>query len=1169
MTIERNDWENPQVVGRNKEPAHATLMPFENVRSAAEGVRTASPFYKTLTGQWRFQWDANPQVAVQGFEAPDFDTSGWDKIQVPSNWQLVGPEIERGIAQYDRPMYTNVQYPFPIDRLPGVPLEDNPTGSYRRTFSVPEEWAGRQIFLTFDGVDSAFYLWVNGRMVGYSEDSRLPAEFNITPYLQPGKNSLAVRVFRWSNGSYLEDQDFWRLSGIYRDVYLWSTPSLHVRDFWVRTELDADYKDATLHLRARIRNYGERARSGEIQAVLLGPGGEPIFTEPVLADFQVAAGDEITLALAQPVEDPAKWSAEHPNLYTLLISLYDEQGALLEVESTRAGFRQVEIKEGQLHVNGVAIRVGGVNRHEHDPVTGHVVSEASMIEDILLMKRHNVNAVRTSHYPNDPRWYELCDEYGLYVMDEANIESHGVWDRLTKDPEWETAFLERVTRMVERDKNHPCVISWSLGNESGYGPNHAVCADWVHANDPTRPVHYHPAEDAPTVDILGPMYPSVAKIIEMAQVPGETRPVIMCEYAHSMGNSTGNLQEYWQAVDDYPRLQGGFIWDWVDQGLRRVADDGQIWYAYGGDYGDTPNDGNFCANGLISADRTPHPGLLEYKKVLEPVRIEAVDLAAGIIKISNRYFFSELSHIKITWTLVVDGEILQRGEVTPPDSIGALRDLKAGQSKTMLVPAVRPLTAMVEKKRPGAEGWLNFSVTLAEDTIWASAGHEVAFAQFALPVAVKAAPALSLAGYGPVKLTADAGRQMTEGGSGRWVVAGDGFEVVFDEGEGTIASFVANGRQLIEAGPRLNLWRAPTDNDLNTWGDQRAAMRWREVGLDQLEEHVDGVDAVQVDEQRVQFRVRTHSSANIDVNAVAVQRWQEMLGNLAGLLGGGLEEEQLQGLSHQMGLNYVDLAGHSQRQKAGSLVEVLAAREGIPDLLKQIHELAQGPLSEKLPHEVKEQIRHNMKKPQAELQASSGPKGAARFDTEYLYTVLANGDITVDVHVIPGGDQPPFLPRVGLKLSLPQGYEQFTWYGRGPHESYADRKESAPISVYSGSVEEQYFPYILPQESGNKSDVRWAALTDDAGNGLLALGASNVSVHPFTDEDLTAAQHMHEIPRREAIFLNLDHQQGGLGNGSCGPGVLPQYQLKPEEFRFQVRLRPVKSGDQLVKRARE
>jgi beta-galactosidase/beta-glucuronidase len=1168
MTIERNDWENPQVVGRNKEPGHTTLMPFENVRAAAEGMRTASPFYKTLNGHWRFHWDANPQVAVQGFEAPDFDDSGWEKIPVPSNWQLVGPEIEQGIAKYDRPMYTNVQYPFPIDQLPGVPLEHNATGSYRRGLTVPKEWEGRQIFLTFDGVDSAFYLWVNGQMVGYSEDSRLPAEFNITPYLQPDKNTLAVRVFRLSNGSYVEDQDFWRLSGIYRDVYLWSAPSLHLRDFWVRTDLDDNYEDAMLRLRAKIRNYGDNLRAGEIQAVLLGAGGEPIFQEPLLADLQVTPGDEVTVELTQPVENPAKWSAEHPNLYTLLLSLYDDHGVLLEVQSCKVGFRQVEIKEGQLHVNGVAIRVGGVNRHEHDPVTGHVVSEASMIEDILLMKRHNINAVRTSHYPNQPRWYELCDEYGLYVMDEANIESHGVWDKLAKDPEWETAFLERVIRMVERDKNHPCVISWSLGNESGFGPNHEVCADWCHRNDPTRPVHYHPAEDHPCVDILGPMYPSVAKIIEMAQVPGETRPVIMCEYAHSMGNSTGNLQEYWQAVDDYPRLQGGFIWDWVDQGLRRVADDGQIWYAYGGDYGDTPNDGNFCANGLISADRTPHPGLLEYKKVLEPVRIEAVDLAAGIIKISNRYFFSDLGHLKITWSLMADGDILQRGEVNPPDSIGTLRDLKAGQSKTMLVPAVRPLTSIVERSRPGAEGWLTFSATLIEDTLWAPAGHEVAFAQFALPVNVKAAPAVSLDGFGPLTLAADDIRQTT-GGSGRWVVAGDGFEVVFDEAEGTIASFVANGKQLIEAGPRLNLWRAPTDNDLNTWGEQRAAIRWREVGLDQLEEHVDGVEAVQVEANKVQFRVRTFSTAQIDVNAVAAQRWQEMQGQMAGMLGQLLDEESLQSVSHRLGLNYVDLAGNSQVEKARSMVTALVEREQFPSLLKLAHEMAQGPLSEPLPTGVKEQIRHNMNKSQAELATSGGPKSAARYDTEYLYTVLANGDITIDVHVVPGGDQPPFLPRVGLKLSLPQEYERFSWYGRGPHESYADRKESAPIGVYSGSVDEQYFPYILPQESGNKSDVRWAALTDEAGNGLLALGASDVSVRHFTDEDLTAAQHMHEIPRREAIFLNLDHRQGGLGNGSCGPGVLPQYQLTPEEFRFQVRLRPVNGGDQLEKKARE
>ncbi|MBX3000125.1 MAG: DUF4981 domain-containing protein, partial [Caldilineaceae bacterium] len=1141
MTQQRNDWENPRVVGRNKEAAHATAIPYADAEMAARGDRKASPFYRSLNGEWRFHWDPNPRDAVQGFEDPAFNASNWDTIPVPSNWQLIGPDIERGISKYDKPMYTNVQYPFPIDRLPGVPEEDNPTGSYRHTFTVPAEWHGRKIFLTFDGVDSAFYLWINGRMVGYSEDSRLPAEFDITRYVEAGENTLAVRVLRWSNGSYVEDQDFWRLSGIFRDVYLWSAPTVHVRDFWARPELDADYGDATLIVRAKIRNYQDRVAQAQLQVDLLDAAGEAV-GESVSRSVNLFDDIEHMTELSMAVANPIKWSAEHPYLYTLLLTLRNGDGMILEVQSCKVGFRKVEIIDGQLKINGVRIRIGGVNRHEHDPITGHTVSEESMIEDILIMKRHNINAVRTSHYPNYPRWYELCDEYGLYVMDEANIESHGVWDKLTKDPEWETAFLERVSRMVERDKNHPCVISWSLGNESGFGPNHEICAEWCHRNDPTRPVHYHPAEDHACVDILGPMYPSVQRIIDMAQIPGETRPVIMCEYAHSMGNSTGNLQEYWQVVDDYPRVQGGFIWDWVDQGLRRVTENGEVWYAYGGDYGDTPNDGNFCANGLISADRTPHPALLEYKKVLEPVRVEASEPAAGRVKITNRQFFSDLSHLKLSWDLTADGEMLQSGAEPLPV-------LAPGESGEVQVAGGRLRTGE-------GESFLTLRFTLAVDTPWAAAGHEVAFAQFPMPVTRAESPKPPSQTFAPLTL-----KTLIDSAAGgrRSAVTGQNFELIFDEERGTVASFVVGGKELIVVGPRLNLWRAPTDNDLNTWGDQRAAMRWREVGMDLLEEHVDGAEVTQLEDGRVQFRVRTVSTAQIDVDAVAAQRWQEMQGQLAGLLGHRVAEEDLKALSHRLGLNYVDLAGDSQIEQAKSLVAALAERERIPDLLKIIHELTQGPLSE-LPHDVKEQIRHNMNKSQAELAASGGPKSAARFDTEYLYTVHGNGDVTIDTHVLPGGDQPPFLPRVGLALTLPAGFNTLHWLGRGPHESYADRKQSAPVGVYAGKVADQLFPYILPQESGNKSDVRWAALTDTEGNGLLVTSGRsaagedlfNVSARHCTEQELTAAQHTYEVPQHDEVFLNVDYVQGGLGNGSCGPGVLPQYQLKPEEVRFQI-----------------
>ncbi|MBS1253649.1 MAG: Beta-galactosidase [Anaerolineales bacterium] len=731
--------------------------------------------------------------------------------------------------------------------------------------------------------------------------------------------------------------------------------------------------------------------------------------------------------------NPEKWSAEHPYLYTLLLSLKDEAGEVLEIESNRVGFRKIEVRGGQIHVNGVPILIKGVNRHEHDPDAGHTVTVDSMLQDIRLMKQFNINAVRTSHYANDPRWYDLCDEYGIYVFDEANIESHGVWDKLTKDPAWETAFMERIIRMVERDKNHPCVLVWSLGNESGYGPNHDAAAHWIHENDPTRPVHYHPAEDAPIVDVLGPMYPSVDRIIEMAQDPDETRPVVMCEYAHSMGNSTGNLKEYWEAVERYKRLQGGFIWDWVDQGLRQVTGDGEEWFAYGGDFGDEPNDGNFCINGLVWPDRKPHPALWEYKKVLEPVRVEPVDLLSGKVRIVNNYGFSDLSGLDIAWTLSAGGEALQSGELTSLNT-------PAGASESVTIP-FRQSALM-----PDTEYWLTMSFTLAQDTPWAERGHEVAWAQFKLPFAVPAEEPLDVAGMPALQL---------EESAATIVVHGEDFSLTFDKETGRIESWRFGNKELVREGPGLNVWRAPTDNDANTWGDQTLAIRWREAGLDRLRERVESVQVHRLSTQLVQLTV--HS-----IHAPAIE------------------------------------------------------------------------------------------------DASLG------IESDYVYTIYGNGDVVIDHRVVPSGDLPP-LPRIGLQMRLPGGYNNFTWYGRGPYETYADRKLGARIGVYSSSVDDQYVPYITPQENGNKTDVRWVTLTDDDGVGLLIVGVPllNVSAHHFTTQDLTEAGHTYELERRDDITLNLDYAQSGLGNASCGPGVLPQYLLKPREYRYSLRLRPVSPQESL------
>jgi len=1019
--MQMNDWENPQVIGRNKEPGHVTLTPYPDERQALAGRREASPRFCLLNGDWAFYWSPTPEESPEGFEREDYDASKWGAIPVPSNWQMHG---------YGLPMYTNVQYPFDISAAPAVPHETNETGCYRTRFILPPEWAGRQVFIVFEGVDSAFYLWVNGREVGYSQDSRLPAEFNLTPYLRPGENLIALRVYRWSDGSYLEDQDHWRLSGIHRDVYLYATPSAHLRDFWARPELDAAYRNAALYIRAALKHYAAGSLAGySVRAALYDADDQPVWAKPLAATVSAGAGSEATLEMAGQVAAPAKWTAEPPYLYTLTLALLDPAGQVIEATSCKVGFRKVEIVDGQLLVNGVAIKLKGVNRHDHDPIRGKAVTMDNMLQDVLLMKRHNINAVRTSHYPNDPRFLDLCDRYGLFVFDEANQEAHGLWDRLAKDPAWERAFVDRAIRMVERDKNHPSIIVWSLGNESGYGPNLDAMADWIHENYPTQPVHYHPAVDAPIVDMISYMYPKVSKIIEAAEDPNETRPIVMCEYAHSMGNSTGNLKEYWDAIESHRRLIGGFIWDWIDQGWQQTTPAGATWYAYGGDFGDAPNDDNFCINGLIGPDRVPHPGLIEYKKILQPVKVEGVDLVHGRVKVTNRYFYASLDHLAISWELSEDGYVIASGAL---DQLS----LVPGESQEMTVPFRQPPLVA------GAEYWLTLRFTLAQPTLWADAGHVVAWEQFAVPFAAPKAAALPIATTPALRLR-DLAKEI--------LVLGHDFRLVFVKADGAIHSFRAVGRELVMRGPQLNLWRAPTDNDANTWGDMRAAIHWREVGYDRLVHQVGEITAAQPQPQ----------------------------------------------------------------------VVVVTARARVCALDR-----------------------------------------AAGFDCDYTYTIYGSGDVVIETHLVPDAGL-IYLPRVGLQMTLPGGYETMTWYGRGPHESYVDRKGSAPVGVYSGTVDEQHTPYVTPQENGNKTDVRWLALTDANGAGLLAVGMPllEVSAHHYTTQDLAQARHWHELPRRREITLNLDHRQMGLGNASCGPGTLPQYLIQPEEMRFSVRLRPLRPGD--------
>lgn len=1015
VSAEPNDWENPLVVGKNKVPRHVTLTPFNDEQSALKGDRSSSPNVLPLNGDWKFKWAIKPADAPQDFYQDGFNTSSWDSIAVPGIWQLQG---------YGYPIYMNITHPFVPADPPNVPHYLNQVGSYRRNFIFPETWKDRQVFLHFDGVQSAFYVWINGQEVGYSEDSMTPAEFNITQYLRPGENNVSAKVFCWSDGSYLEDQDFWRYSGIFRDVYLFSTPNVHIRDFFAQTDLDEQYRDAQLKVRVNVHRYGESNLGAKLAEVALYDDKNVECFEKPLSQSLNDNGEETVLEFESGVENPKKWSAEQPNLYTLVITLKNSDGNVLESVSHRIGFRKVEIKNRRFFVNGVPIYLKGVNRHEHDPIQGRAITEETMLKDILLMKQHNINAVRTSHYPNAPRWYELCDQYGIYLIDEANLESHHFWGKFANDPDWKTPFLDRAVNMVERDKNHPSIIMWSLGNESGFGPNHIAMADWIHANDKTRPVFYNPAESHPCVDFTSPMYARTQELEKLAK--SENRPVFECEYAHSMGNSTGNLREYWNLIESTEPLIGGFIWDWVDQGFYKKTQSGEKYLAYGGDFGDEPNDNNFLCNGLISADRTPHPGLLEYKKVLQPVKVEATDPIEGKVKITNKYFFTNLNTLAIRWELSENGQIIQ------DDALDSL-NLEPGASQEVTVPIQKPAL------KAGMDYFLTLRFTLKEDTSWAKKGHEVAYEQFKVPYETPELPTLNTATMPELTL------YETDKYA---VIDGKDFYLFFNKSEGILKTLRYRDKELIKEGPVLDVWRAPTDNDIGG-GEKSNERVWRLAGLDRVEQQTKKFEAAQVDSKQVRIRVTAYVSA---------------------------------------------------------------------------------------------------------------PGNKNGFNTVTTYTVYGSGDILIDLNVEPVGDL-PVLPKLGLQMTVSGDYNQFTWFGRGPHESYPDRKESALIGLYRGTVDEQYFSYIQPEENGNRCDVRWAALTNPSGEGLVAEGLPAISVNAqhYTTKDLDLARHSCDLKRRDDITLNLDFETLGVGgDDSWTPmTVHPPYRVNPKPAQYRLHLRPV------------
>lgn len=821
------DWMNQQLMHINREAPRATLVPYVCEGMARQDDRGLSPYYRLLNGTWEFAY-FEEGVLPEGFETLEFD-GDFDELDVPSNWQMHG---------YDIPHYTNVNYPIPCDP-PYVP-DKNPVGVYRRMFTLPEDWENKRVFVNFDGVNSCYYVYVNGEMAGFSKVPHMPAEFDITDLVVPGDNLIVVRVLKWSDGTYLEDQDFWRLSGIFRDVYLLGVPLATIRNVSTCADLVNDYRDGVLDVDVELCNYAEDDRAASLRLQLLREG--KAVAERTIEAVLGANGPTVYQVKFE-VPGCDRWTAETPNLYTLLATLKSDEGDV--VQKIDVGFKKVEIKDQQLFVNGVSIKLRGVNRHDTHSELGHVTPMESLIRDIELMKQYNINTVRTAHYPNDPRWLRLCDEYGLYVIDEADLECHGLvipgvlageaygakdgtWHMLSQSPDWTLAYVDRAERMVLRDLNHASIIMWSLGNESGYGKNHQAMKDRILEIDATRPIHYEGDKELLTTDVSSVMYATVEAVIEEGK-SDNPKPYFMCEYAHAMGLGPGSLREYWDAIYASKRLIGGCVWEWVDHGILCVDEDGQEYYAYGGDFGDEPNDSNFCVDALNYPDRTPHTGLIELKKVYEPVKFA---LSGKALTIRNLLAFTTLDHLDGVWALRREGEQAACGRLD-------LSGIAPYGEKTIELPFPLP---------EDGECFLEITVAEAFATKWAARGHVVTIEQIRLDVAPQI---IEMPVEGMPELLLDA----EEGAA---AIFGEDFTIVFDPLTGEMVGWEKAGVSLIETAPHFNCWRAPIDNDVHQ------KEKWKKLGLGNLQARVEKFSLEQLDRAVVKVTVQSvHSSYTV------------------------------------------------------------------------------------------------------------------------------------------------------------------------------------------------------------------------------------------------------------------------------------------------------------------
>jgi Beta-galactosidase/beta-glucuronidase len=1023
--VAQNEWNDISITKVNREDATTIAISFENEQQAKTLRTEDSPFYMSLNGVWKFNWVPEPEQKPETFYEVSYDVSNWDDIDVPANWQIYAL---RNNKNWDLPLYSNYTYPFtyneetyhiqenPRERWTYNSKMKNPVGSYRREFTVPEQWDGRDVFIRFNGIASGFYLWVNGQNVGYSEDSQLPSEFNITQYIKPGKNVLALQVYRFTSASLLECQDFWRLTGIHRDVFIWSAPKTQIRDYFFRTDLDENYINADVSIDVKLT--GVALPKGKIIAKLFDNGN--VIAEKELSSVNIGDDNKITFK----VDNPKKWSAEVPNLYDLVLTLQNGTN-VVDVRGSKVGFREVGIRsDGALLINGERMVFHGVNRHDHSEWTGRAISKEDMEQDIKVMKQLNINAVRTAHYPNHPYFYELCDKYGLYVISEANVETHGNTG-LSRVEAFRPAMVERSKNMVKRFKNHPSIFMWSFGNESGNGDNFKYVAEAVKALDQTRLTHYEGTSE--WCDVSSTMYGSydyIKSIGEERLNQTNPRPHIQCENSHAMGNAMGNVRDMFDLYEKYPALTGEFIWEWKDHGIKTPipGKPGEYFWAYGGVFGDMPNDGNFVADGVVFPDHTLSAKSHQVRKIYQPVDFSMGD-DKKTFRLKNKLVFKSTDDYDIEYSILEDGRVTERKRLNVVIPAGGIVDVT--------------IDALQMATKSDAEYFIRFGVYQKEATWWADAGYKVAEEQFRLKEAIK-----------PAYVTDNAGKMKVAETSSEITITGNDFKAVFSKVNGTLSSYIFKGKQLINEPLELNVFRAGTDNDKMQTGS------WDNMGLRDL--------------------------------TVKAGTWN---------------------IKKDKKSNTIDL----------NITNVYTGKE---------------PFS---------------------------------FTTQMAFKVSSAGEIFVN-SVIDPAVKNVVLPKIGYRLEMPKDFENLTWFGRGPWESYADRKEACFESVYNSTVTEQWEKYLLPQETGNKEDVRWMALTDQEGVGLLFVAPEKMaaSATHFRAQDIYTThddrkKHEYQMSFRDNTIVCLDAYMRALGNASCGPDVLEKYELRAKTTLFSFMILPIDS----------